>query len=143
MKRTLITASTIFVLIILFSCRGSQQNKLIGNWERIPFKEPTVVKEYWIFDAGDALDVYLKDTNSVIGDTVKYTYSIDGKTFSVFGDGGYDPAAGDIRGTYRVDQLNDDYFKISKTGHPVDPSGNNWGDSVGTNPFIRIELVKR
>jgi hypothetical protein len=143
MKRTLLNATAILVLAFLFSCRGSQQNKLIGNWERVYFTEPTDVKIYWQFYAGDALDVYSNNPPTAAGDTVKYTYSIDGNSFSIFKDGEYDAAAADIRGTYWVDQLNDSYFKVTKIEHPIDPSGNNWGDTVPVNPYLRIELVKR
>jgi hypothetical protein len=143
MKKTTILTTTLLLIALLFSCRGSQQNKLIGNWERIPFTKPVKEKKYWLFYAGDALDTYTLDSLGVKIDSATYTYSIDGKTFSIFGEGGYAPGAGDIRGTYWVEQLNDSYFKANKTEHPVDTSGNNWGDSVGTNPFLRIELAKR
>jgi hypothetical protein len=143
MKKIPVITSSVLLIALLFSCRGSQQDKLIGDWERIPFTQPTEVKDYWRFYSGDALEVFTLDNGVLDGDTLKYTYSVDGKTFSIFGDGAYYTAIKDIRGKYRVDELNDSYLKLTKTDHPVDTSGNSWGDTVGSNPFIRIELVKR
>ncbi|MFA6400530.1 MAG: hypothetical protein WCX31_02740 [Salinivirgaceae bacterium] len=143
MKKIPFITFLLLLIALLFSCRGSQQDKLLGDWERIPFTEPTEIKNYWRFYSGSAIEIFTLDNGVLYGDTLKYTYSIDGKTFSIFGDGGYDAAAGDIRGKYWVDELSDSYLKLTKTDHPVDPSGNNWGDTVKVYAYIRIELAKR
>jgi len=55
MKKIPVITSSVLLIALLFSCRGSQQDKLIGDWERIPFTQPTEVKNYWRFYSGDAL----------------------------------------------------------------------------------------
>ncbi|HAM98911.1 MAG TPA: hypothetical protein DCQ26_09915 [Marinilabiliales bacterium] len=137
MKRNLIIASAIITLAVVAGCRGSQQNKLIGIWEKIPFSEPTSQSTYWQFFAGEALWVFDLDTTISATDTlnlIKYTYSIDGNIFEIFGEGDYGTAAGDPRGEYWVDELNNDYFKVTKRKHP---------DGTTDAAYLRIELAKR
>ena len=125
MKRNLIIASAIITLAVVAGCRGSQQNKLIGIWEKIPFSEPTSQSTYWQFFAGEALWVFDLDTTISATDTLNLI---------IFGEGDYGTAAGDPRGEYWVDELNNDYFKVTKRKHP---------DGTTDAAYLRIELAKR
>ena len=142
MKRNLFQFSIIALLLVFAGCRGNQQSKLIGVWENIPFTEPTEVKKYWQFYAGDLLEIYQVDESAAIPDTIlknKYQYEISASVFNVFPPDGednstYGTAAGDPRGEYIVDELNDEYFKITKQKHPDGSTG---------AAYLRIEMVKR
>lgn len=137
MKKSYLIIPFLFFVILISSCRGDQQNKLIGNWEQILFTDPetTTTKIYWQFYAGDALTIY-RD-NGVDVDSLQYTYNVEGSIFDVF-DGvdnpSYAPAARDARGQYWVDALSDGEFKATKRKHP---------DGTTDAVYMRVELVKR
>jgi len=129
--------------LLVAGCRGKKEEKLIGEWKQIPFVDPTTVSyfNYWTFYPGDAL-VIKKDyiEGGTPSDSTQYTYDLDGSKLRIFGDWGYAPAAGDPRGEYWIDQLNDDYLKMTKRKHPADTA--EWGGSEA-GAFLRIELVRQ
>lgn len=140
-----------FIIVLVFGlsllsvgCMKKKEEKLIGEWKQIPFTDPDSVISFnfWTFYAGDAL--IIKD--SIIGDTllesVQYTYDIDGSKLRIFGDWAYGPDAGDPRGEYWVDQLSDDYLKMTKRKHPSNINDTAWWSGSEDRAFLRIELVK-
>lgn len=127
------------VLVILVSgCRGDDQNKLIGEWKYISHYEPGDTSIYWQFYAGDALTIYALDENrDIVGDTIKFTYSIEASVFNIYsgisGEGGnIDADFGDPRGEYNVELLKDNDFHILKQK-----------DDTDNYVYVRIELVKQ
>jgi hypothetical protein len=143
MKTQRIYKVLILILVVVFtSCRGSQQTKLISIWEQMTFREPTDIKTYWQFYAGDLLEIYQLDESKTPADTLSiktYQYDIDGISFNIFPPDGednsnYGKATGDVRGEYWVDELSSDYFKATRIKHP---------DGSTEAAYLRIELVKR
>jgi hypothetical protein len=142
MKRKLFQLSILILVVVLAGCRGSQQTKLIGVWENIPFIQPGDTVDYWKFYSGDLLEVFSLDESIEPADTlskIAYQYEVSGSVFSIFvAEGGenedYVPGAGDPRGEYWVDELSNDNFKITKRKHP---------DGSTQSVYLRIELVKR
>lgn len=141
--KTLFRVSAYFILVVLIgACHGSQQEKLIGTWEQIPWNDPknTSQQVLWKFYAGDLLTVY-KVEDEVIIDSMFYTYEVSGSDFGIYSyteEEGYDytylPGARDIRGSYWIDHLSDSNFKTTKIKHP---------DGTTDAVYLRIELVKR
>ena len=140
MKNYYTLFSLLFLVVLLSNCRGDDQNKLIGNWEQIPFTDPndpvaTPTKIFWKFYAGDAVTIYR--VTGEVTDSLQYTYNISGQDFDIFSgidDGQYLPAARDPRGQYWVDLLKDNQLKATKRKHP---------DGTTSAAFMRVELVKR
>jgi hypothetical protein len=137
MKNYYTLFSLLFLVVLLGSCRGDEQNKLIGNWEQIPFTNPdsTPTKIFWRFYAGDAVTIFR--VSGEVTDSLQYTYNISGQVFDVFpgiDDVQYLTAARDPRGQYWVDMLKDSQFKATKRKHP---------DGTTGAAFMRVELVKR
>ena len=136
MKDFLKAGIILLFVALIGGCRGDQQNKLIGNWEQIPFTKPDTVKIFWQFYAGDALIKYTVVNDKKL-DSIHYSYNIDGSTFDIFkgtDNPEYLPSAGDPRGQYWVDKLSDSNFKITKRKHP---------DGSTDAVYLRIEMVKR
>ncbi len=136
MKNILGTIIVLLFVVLFGSCRGDQQNKLIGSWEQIPFAEPDTNKIVWHFYAGDAVVIYnvIREEKT---DSIHYSYNIDGTIFDVFEGANnpkYLPSAGDPRGQYWVDELSDSNFKITKRKHP---------DGSTDGVYLRFEMVKR
>lgn len=143
MKTRHIYKILILTLVVFFtSCRGSQQSKLISIWEQMTFREPTDIKTYWQFYAGDLLEIYRLDHSQTPADTLSiktYQYDIDGISFNIFSPPGddntnYGTATGDPRGEYWVDELSSDSFKATRIKHP---------DGSTEAAYLRLELVKR
>ena len=126
-----------FSAIILFSsCRGDDQNKLVGVWEYISHYEPDSVKVYFQFYAGDALEIYKTSNSQPAGDTLKLTYSIASSTFNIYNglseSSGSIPGLHDPRGEYWVEVLKDDEFKATKQK-----------DLNENSAYLRLEMIKR
>lgn len=137
MKIAIKLSVSFLMVALLWSCRGDQQNKLIGRWEQISFYDPETVTEdkIWEFTAGEVLNIY-SVVDEVIVDSIQYNYDITGSEFQVVSidETGYAPAARDPRGTYWVDELTKSNFKITKRKHP---------DGTTEAVYMRLELVKR
>ncbi len=126
---------TIITLLVLVSCRDKSEY-LVGTWKQIPFTNPDSVryKHSWKFYAGDALEVTTLDVKTGKDTTIKYTYSLARKEFSITNNEfEYVTGNGDIRGEYYVDELNKKRFKIRKTTHPGEKKG---------GAYARKEFVK-
>lgn len=141
MKNFIIVLAFGFSLLAI-GCRGKKEEKLVGEWKQIPFVDPETVTSYnfWIFYPGDALIIKDSVIEGDLIESIQYTYDLDGSKLRIFGDWGYAPAAGDPRGEYWIDQLNDDYLKMTKRKHPADTAW--WGGSE-EGAFLRIELVRQ
>ena len=143
MKR-LFYFSSIITLIFITACSKNNEDKMIGTWKQIPFYNPDSVEyiNYWLFYAGGRLEVtsVFKNGTSVIDSS--HTYDVNKNTFAILGPGDYVPDAGDIRGTYWIDELNKKFLKVTKREHPSDPNIYK-PDSTSSSPYMRIEFVKQ
>lgn len=143
MKKTFFSIAILVIIITIIGCRGSQQNRLVGYWEQIPFTDPedeekTTSKIYWQFYAGDEVlrEIYSMDT---LTDTVLFRYNIDGSVLNIFASSedqeeSYTAGSGLPMGEYWVDVLTNDNLKATRRKHPDGSEG---------AAFIRLELVKR
>lgn len=60
----------LLILFLVFGCKKSKQNKLIGKWELLPqYAADTLKKQIYHFDAGNLL---IRTTNDTISDTANY-----------------------------------------------------------------------
>jgi len=136
MKNNLAIILVLSLLMALVSCRGDQQNRLIGAWEQIPETEPdSTFSIIWQFYAGDAVVIYTNSGEKK--DSLQYTYDISGSTFylrSGVDDPEYIADIRDPRGQYWVDELSNEQFKITKRSHP---------DGTTDAVYLRLELIKR
>lgn len=137
--KNLIILSVILFSFASISCRNSKGEKAIGTWKQIPFTNPDSVTQmkYWRFYSGDALIIttYHYDENKGdYVDSIQYTYNVDGNDLKVYGDWDYSASSGDPRGQYWIDEINDDYLKMTKRKHP---------DGSTSGAFLRIELAKQ
>lgn len=69
MKRLSIILPFVIVALCFANCKINRQDKLIGSWKVVPFTDPdsaTNIK-YWIFFAGDRLEVYSVSTVDSLG----------------------------------------------------------------------------
>jgi len=128
--RNLFYIVPVLFIVLLASCRGDEQNKLIGTWEYISHSEPDTTKLYWQFYAGDALNLYrVGPNNELIGDTISYTYSIESSSLNIYSVSG---SNGDLSGEYWVERLKGDEFKATKQK-----------DANDLNVYERVELIRR
>ena len=69
MKKLSIILPFIIVALCFANCKINRQDKLIGSWKVVPFTDPdsaTNIK-YWVFYAGDRLEVYSVSTVDSLG----------------------------------------------------------------------------
>jgi hypothetical protein len=69
MKKISIILPFVIIALCFANCKINRQDKLIGSWKVVPFTDPdsaTNVK-YWIFYAGDRLEVYSLSTVDSLG----------------------------------------------------------------------------
>jgi len=60
----------LLILFLVFGCKKSKQNKLIGKWELLPqYAADTLKKQIYHFDVGNLL---IRTTNDTISDTANY-----------------------------------------------------------------------
>lgn len=64
MKKLSIILSFIVIAMCFATCKINRQDKLIGYWKLVPFTDPdsAVSETYWVFYAGDLLEVYSLST---------------------------------------------------------------------------------
>ena len=69
MKRLSIILSLVVVALSFSTCKINRQDKLIGQWKVVPFTDPDSATSvtYWIFYAGDRLEVYNVSTVDSLG----------------------------------------------------------------------------
>jgi len=133
------------VALCFGACKIDRQDKMIGEWKQIPFKNPDSCDiKYWRFYAGDILETYevKLDSFGERTDTTPvsiYTYYTEGKKLTISDESGdnsdYIPGSNDIRGVYWLDELKKK--KRMKMTRREDPKG------VKEGAFLRIELVKQ
>ncbi|MCQ2375490.1 MAG: hypothetical protein MJ069_06300 [Salinivirgaceae bacterium] len=148
MKKTIVISLFAVIATIFVSCKMDHQNRYIGVWERVSFSNPDSAdrRSEWTFYAGDKLEiatVYIegRKKDSTLNDTInfeQYVYSTEGHTLNIYGINGdedYDPASGNIRGNYWVDELKKGKrIKMTRRQHPDGSTG---------AAFYRIELTKK
>ncbi len=69
MKKLSIILPFVIIALCFANCKINRQDKLIGSWKVVPFTDPdsaTNIK-YWIFFAGDRLEVYSVSTVDSLG----------------------------------------------------------------------------
>lgn len=69
MKKISIILSLVAIALCFASCKINRQDKLIGYWKVVPFTDPdsAAAVTYWIFYAGDRLEVYSLSTVDSLG----------------------------------------------------------------------------
>ena len=60
MKKLSIILPFVIIALCFANCKINRQDKLIGSWKVVPFTDPdsALSVSYWIFFAGDRLEVY-------------------------------------------------------------------------------------
>lgn len=139
MKKSIFFLFAIISVAMLFGCRGSQQNRLVGYWKQVPFTNPETTSQtyYWQFYAGSGA-VRERYIDNVLEDSVSYTYSIDGSVLSIFAatteqEEAYLPSSGEPLGEFWVDVLTNEKLKATRRKH---------SDGSEDAAFLRIEMVK-
>lgn len=69
MKKISIILSFVVIALCFANCKINRQDKLIGYWKVVPFTDPdsATTVTYWIFYAGDRLEVYNISTVDSLG----------------------------------------------------------------------------
>lgn len=75
MKKLSIILPFVIVALCFANCKINRQDKLIGSWKVVPFTDPdsATTKAYWIFYAGDRLEVYSVSTVDSLGNHIEPT----------------------------------------------------------------------
>lgn len=69
MKKLSIILPFVIIALCFANCKINRQDKLIGSWKVVPFTDPdsALSVSYWIFFAGDRLEVYSVSTVDSLG----------------------------------------------------------------------------
>ena len=150
MKKISIILSLVAIALCFASCKINRQDKLIGYWKVVPFTDPdsAAAVTYWIFYAGDRLEVYSLSTVDSLGNhtdiseltasqTQNKVEKSDSAIFASLSTRHRGLVAGDtVR--FSVFSYNTD-GKIIKGSHDI--CGKYWMDEIKKNK--RLKLVRR
>lgn len=162
MKKLSIILPFVIIALCFANCKINRQDKLIGSWKVVPFTDPdsaTNIK-YWIFFAGDRLEVYSVSTVDSLGnrpdpETIvsKSNSQIpsDSAIYAMLGSRKRKVIAGDTL-TFEVFSYNTDGKIVnilmpdaSESSHYIagssDICGEYWMDEIKKNK--RLKLVRR
>lgn len=69
MKKLSIILPFVIIALCFANCKINRQDKLIGSWKVVPFTDPdsSATTTYWIFFAGDRLEVYSVSNTDSLG----------------------------------------------------------------------------
>ncbi len=162
MKKLSIILPFVIIALCFANCKINRQDKLIGSWKVVPFTDPdsaTNIK-YWIFFAGDRLEVYSVSTVDSLGNRSDPETIVsksngqvptDSAIYAMLGSRKRKVIAGDTL-TFEVFSYNTDGKIVnilmpdaSESAHYIagssDICGEYWMDEIKKNK--RLKLVRR
>lgn len=120
----------LLIAALLGGCKKKKEVQIVGTWVEVPMTEqPEEYQTKWTFIEDGSLFEYTYD---VATDTAEYTlvYKFPKYYVDISGLG---LEVNDYSGRYRIDDLDDEYLKVTRIEH---------GDGSTTGAFLRREFFR-